>query len=381
MNPLQRSHLDFVTDLHRALARTGDDPADATGDIGTAADGLVWSPYSVASALGLAAAGARGQTRDELATVLAPGSDLTAQGRMLADSAQVADAEAAVANTLWMRTGLPFDDGYRQAVLDWPGGALHTADFAGDPEAVRRSINADVDKTTRGLVKELLSPGHIHPDLTAVIVNALYLKVAWRIPFDVHETAPSPFYAPSGTRQVPTMRQTERMPYAAADGWRMVTLPTAGALAVDVLLPESPTAPAGDAATVGMPAAGTLARLREATAGTKIELSLPRFRIESHAVLNSALHRLGVTTAFSRAADFSGITRAERVWIDQVVHKAVLDVDEAGFEGAAATAIMMRMVSLDLGQPVEFRVNRPFLLLVRHAGSDAVFFSASVTEP
>jgi serine protease inhibitor len=85
--------------------------------------------------------------------------------------------------------------------------------------------------------------------------------------------------------------------------------------------------------------------------------------------------------AFGRDADFSGITAAERVWIDQVVHQAVLDVDEQGFEGAAATALMMRTVSFDVGRPVEFRVDRPFLVVVRHARTGAMFFSARVTDP
>src|SRR5439155_6034004 len=130
-----------------------------------------------------AAAGARGQTSDELARVLAPGADLDRLGRALATSARLNDADVAVVNTLWMRLGLRFSDAYQQAVLGWPGGALHTADFGGDPERSLLTINADVEKTTHGLIRELLQRGTITPETAAVIVNALYLKVAWRNPF------------------------------------------------------------------------------------------------------------------------------------------------------------------------------------------------------
>src|SRR6266545_2818090 len=203
------SQVDFALALHDEL------PADGN---------LPWSPYSVASALGMAATGARGRTYDELARALAPGGDLVQLGRTLAASARLDDAAAAVANTIWVRLGLELRDAYRQEMLDWPGGALHTADFRGDPEGSRGTINADVEKTT--------------PTTAAVIVNALYLKVAWRNPFADAATQPAPFHAPSGTREVPTMRQQERMGYAAVDGWRMVTLSTASDVVVDVLLSD-----------------------------------------------------------------------------------------------------------------------------------------------
>src|SRR6266545_4725258 len=119
----------------------------------------------------------------DLARALAPGGDLVQLGRTLAASARLDDAAAAVANTIWVRLGLELRDAYRQEMLDWPGGALHTADFRGDPEGSRGTINADVEKTTQGLIKELLQRGTITPTTAAVIVNALYLKVAWRNPF------------------------------------------------------------------------------------------------------------------------------------------------------------------------------------------------------
>src|SRR6266542_2787250 len=314
------SQVDFALALHDEL------PADGN---------LPWSPYSVASALGLAATGARGRTYDELARALAPGGDLVQLGRTLAASARLDDAAAAVANTIWVRLGLELRDAYRQEMLDWPGGALHTADFRGDPEGSRGTINADVEKTTQGLIKELLQRGTITPTTAAVIVNALYLKVAWRNPFADAATQPAPFHAPSGTREVPTMRQQERMGYAAVDGWRMVTLSTASDVVVDVLLSDED----------GRLTPETLTGLYRRSTATRVDLALPRFRVETEAVLNDALGRLGVVTAFTRDADFSGISPAERIWIDKVVHKAVLRVDEQGFEGAAATRTPARSTS------------------------------------
>jgi serine protease inhibitor len=364
-------HIDFALALYGELAKES-----------PAAGNLVWSPYSVASALGVTATGARGPTYEELSRAL--GGELTELGRELTAAARLDDAEVAVANTLWARLGLPFEDDYQQAVLGWPGGALHAADFHGDPEGARGKINADVEKTTRGLIKQLLAAGTITPGTAAVIVNALYLKVAWRQAFEEGVTAPRPFSAPSGRRRVQAMRQVQRISYAAAGGWRMVTLPTQSDVVVDVLLPDKrDTGAAGsDLAELTELDAGTLTGLYSAAGPVQVDLILPKFRAKTAVTLNGPLGGLGVATAFDpERADFSGIT-PERICISKIVHQAVLRVDEQGFEGAAATAVVMRLASaFGPSRMVEFHVDRPFLLLVRHPATGAIFFLARVTEP
>jgi serine protease inhibitor len=353
-------HLEFALTLQAELEKE----PPATGN-------LIWSPYSVASALGVTAAGARGGTYGELVRAL--GDDLPGLGRELSAAARLTDAEVAVANTLWARLGLPFEETYQQTVLGWPGGALHTADFRGDPEASRTKINSDVEKTTHGLIKDLLQAGTITRETAAVIVNALYLKVAWQQAFEDGSTLPRPFDAPSGRRRVPTMRQVQRMPYAAAGGWAMATLPTQSDVVVDVLLPEG---------ELTRPGTAVLAGLYDAASPVQVDLALPKFRIETAATLNGPLGGLGIVTAFDpERADFSGIT-AEPMCMSKVVHQAVLRLDEQGFEGAAATAVVMRLASaFSPTRTVQFHVDRPFLLLVRHRATGAIYFSAKITEP
>lgn len=357
---MERSHAEFSLALHERLPVTGN---------------LPWSPYSVASALGLVAAGARGRTWDELVRVVAPGGDLAGLGRMLTAAAELPGAEAAVANAIWTDQRLQFRADYLREVLGWPGGAARTADFRADPEGARRSINEDVAGTTQELIQELLGPGTISPETAAVIVNALYLKVGWRHPFPESATRPADFHTPAGIRQVPTMRQQQTFPYAGVEGWRMVSLPTGSDAVVDLLLPPLDRAEP-------LPSVRTLLKLRSSSRPTRVDLTLPRFRVESSAVLNQPLRQLGVQAAFQRGdADFSGMTEQAEIFVDTVVHKAVLRVDEQGFEGAAATAVVMRLASLDGGRAVEFHVDRPFLLVVRHERTGAIYFLTRVVAP
>jgi serpin B len=320
----------------------------------------------VASALALVAAGARGRTLEELTGVLgAPPERFR-----LAEAAAVGDAEIHVANLLWARPGLTVEDGYRRAVACLPGAAFQVADFAGDPDAARRAINSEVEKVTEALIRDLLPPGSVDRRTAAVLANALYLKAAWSSPFAARDTRPEPFHGAGGRRRVPMMRRTGRMAYAEAEGWRMVA-PAAGGLVVEVLV-----GPDGAAA----PGPGLLRRLRGSTRQAAVALSLPRFRVESRVSLGEALRALGAGTAFTTDADLSGIAE-EPIHLDRIEHKAVLDVDETGFEGAAATAAVMTLAAFMPVRPVEFRVDRPFFALVRHPGTEAVYFAARIADP
>jgi serpin B len=361
------SHLPVTVALHRRLAR------DSAGA------GFVWSPYSVTSALAMVAAGARGPTHAELAALLAPSAELAALAQALADGQPGDDADAgwAVANTLWHEAGLPVERAFRDAVAGWPAGNARPASFRADPEAARAAINADVEQVTRGLVRDLVPRGVINIDTRAVLANALWLRAAWRRPFSAHATVDAPFHAPSGARDVPTMRGRRSGGYAAADGWQVIRIPAANGVVADVLLPDGALAAAEQDLTPAR-LAGLLDRPRSA----ELELSLPRFRVEGAADLKPALADLGVRRLFTDAADLTGIARTQPpLYVSAAVHKAVLHIDESGLEGAAATALMIELTSAAASPPVVVRVDRPFLVLVRHLRTGVVYFAASVTEP
>ncbi|HEY3482384.1 MAG TPA: serpin family protein, partial [Streptomyces sp.] len=227
------SHLRFALAVHRALGAEGGNSN--------------FSPYSVASALTLAALGARGRTREELVALV---GDPGGQATLLREAAQLLEVprgeqpELAVANTLWADDRLPLEDSFKTELAGWPGAAVASAPFEKEPEAARALINDDVGRTTRGLIPELLPPGSIDRDIAAVLVNALYLKAAWVHPFREANTSDAPFHAPSGTRDVPTMWLSESVGYAHAGGWQAVQLVAAGGLQAVVLLPDGDLAEA-----------------------------------------------------------------------------------------------------------------------------------------
>jgi serpin B len=373
--------LRFALDLHAALA--GADPTA----------GFVWSPYSVASALGLAAAGARGRTRQEIAAALGcdgdgDGADLAGLNELaqaLAGAARLDEVEGgpeariAVANSLWADGALPVAPGYAEQVRAWPGGGVRTVDFRGAPEQSRQEVNADVERTTNGLIQNLLGPDAVRRDTRAILVNALWLRASWLQEFAREATRPAPFQAPGGSIEVPTMQVERQLRYAAGAGWQVVGIPAGGGVLAEVLLPDGDLAAAEPALT-----ADALAGLLAAARPTLTALWLPKFRVEGEARLIAPLAALGVQTVFTDAADLSGVTGGqEPLKVSEAVHKAVLTVDEGGLEGAAATALAMVRAAAMLAppRPRQVRVDRPFLLLVRHQHTGAIYFLARVTRP
>lgn len=362
-------HLAFSLSLHHRLA-----PA--------AGENFCWSPYSVASALGLAAAASHGPTREELLTALRIDGDGSPGGlRTLLRAATELDNASggeepvlAVANTLWAYEGLTLRQRYLDELHEWPGSALRNAPFRSEPDKARRFINADVAETTRELIPELMAPGSVDSRTVAALVNALYLKTSWTQPFAAAQ--PEPFHAPSGTRAVPTMRVTRRLGYAAVNGWQVVVLPAVGGVEAAVLLPGS------DLAAVESTVDGQrLDALLSAPRQRRVALGLPKFEVTGGADLEAPLAALGVRRMFTADADFSALSD-ERMHVSSAVHQSVLRVDENGLEGAAATAMLMRLTAaVREEEPIHVDVDRPFMLVVRHHASGALYFLARVTEP
>jgi serpin B len=113
-----------------------------------------------------------------------------------------------------------------------------------------------------------------------------------------------------------------------------------------------------------------------------VQVAMPRFKMTAEFRLKQVLARLGMPLAFdAQQADFSGMSTEQRLVIDEVIHKAFVDVNEEGTEAAAATAVTMRALAMRPTTPVVFRVDHPFLFLIRETRSGAILFMGKVMNP
>ncbi len=366
----------FGLDLLRVLAR---------------GNNTVVSPASIAIALAMAQAGAGGQTASQMNAVLhgagsGSGAEINALDQALAErNGTFTDAEGhdltvalRVANAPFAQAGMALAPSYLDALASRFGAGLRLVDYRRDPEAARNLINAWVKSQTEGRIPRLLAPGILDTLTRLTLVNAIYLKAPWQVPFDAELTTPSPFTQTDGsTVAVPTMAGGgQQLRYAEGSGWKAVELPYAGgSLAMTIVVPDDL------AAFVQHLDATQFGQITGALATREVELWLPRFAIQAETDLAGTLSALGMPLAFdSRLADFSGITAEERLHISAVVHQANISVDEKGTEAAAATAVVMAATAMP-ADSVMLRVDRPFLFAVRDLPTGAILFLGQVADP
>jgi serpin B len=359
----------FGTDLYLKLAATGN---------------VVFSPASIAAALRMALAGARGDTAAELAAALhLPGPEAAADGlRQLAAIRPGGDVTFRAPNVMWLETALSVRDSYLAQLAGTV--AVQRCDFRRAPEAARETINDAIAEQTAGKITDLIPPGLIDDMTRLVLTNAVYLKALWEQQFPAHETQQKPFYPErSGPAPVDLMHLQASLTYHRGDGYQAVLLPyRGGSLAMAVVLPDGPLSElAGQLAGPGL--GGLVAGLLSGGTECQVDLSLPRFRVDASFMLKDTLEELGVRIAFTDAADFSGIAEGGPLKISAVVHKAFIDVGEEGTEAAAATAVVIRMAAM-VRRPrpdVTLVFDRPFLFAIVDTGSGLPLFLGQFTRP
>jgi serpin B len=176
------------------------------------------------------------------------------------------------------------------------------------------------------------------------------------------------------------MNQTAHFGYTETPSAQILEMRYAGTgIAFDVLLPRALTGlPDLEKSLTPENLTGWLGNL----ATRNVQVSLPKFRAESEFSLRKALSIVGMPTAFTDKADFSGIDPKHGLAISEVVHKAFVDVSEQGTEAAAATGITMRATAMRMPeQAVVFRADHPFIFLIRDTGTGVVLFIGRLTNP
>jgi serine protease inhibitor len=375
VNRLVDGNTAFALELYSQLDREGN---------------LFVSPYSISSALAMTYAGARGATAAEMEQALhfQLGQEGThpafreLQGR-LADIEKKGHIQLAVANSLWPQQDYPFLTDYLDGVKAAYDSVVVPQDFKGNTEGARRTINRWVEEKTREKIKDLIAPGNLDALTRLVLVNAIYFKGNWAVPFKPEQTATADFHiAADAVVPVPLMSQTRRMFYGEFDDCQVAKLPYAGGdLSMLVVLPRERD---GLAALEERLTPDVLAAWREGLAERDVRMFLPKFKFTwGVRELNGPLKALGMEKAFSDvAADFSGMDgQVHWLYIGLVLHKAFVEVNEEGTEAAAATAVVMKARAMRPATPPDFRADHPFLYLIQEESTGAILFMGRVADP
>lgn len=351
--------------------------------LGTERGNAFFSPFSLSSALAMVSSGARGKTAAELARVLELPSEAGVHGslgelaRLATAAADTGGATLAIANGLWGQKGRPFVEGFVTLNSAHYGAGLNLVDFVKNPESARRAINRWVEHATRSKIRELLPPRSVTALTRLVLTNAIYFKGDWLYPFARTATAPGRFHPASGRAvEVPLMHRKGEYEYFESDDLQALELPYRGrGLSLWLLLPAGKTSLERlEGALTPRYFEDILARADSAM----VQLTLPRFSCQTSYELADTLKAMGAPAAFSDGADFSGMTR-EPVKLDDVIHKACIEVTESGTEAAAASGVQVMRKGLMV--PRTFTADRPFLYFVVDRRRGTILFAGRLADP
>jgi serine protease inhibitor len=349
------------------------------------AGNTVLSPDSVAAALAMAGTGAAGRTATQMASTLRlrDSDAFNAIGDLQRTIAsELASAEQShpkaptlgVANGLFVQEGFALRPAFLSGLQQHFGTTPEAVDFQHDSTAAVQRINEWVGGRTNGLIPQLLES--LSASTRLALSNAVYLKAEWLHRFDPADTAPAPFHNRAESLTTPFMHETALLRYASGRGYEAVELPYRGStLSLLVVLPRSMNL----AGLERRLAVSGLDRLANGLSPEQVELSMPRFHLDTQTMLKGSLTKLGMTLAFSEAAEFPRMAK-KQLELETVTHAADLTVDETGTEAAAATVVTVGLRARPpRGAP--FDANHPFLFFLRDHRTGAVLFAGRLTDP
>ncbi|KFQ53182.1 PREDICTED: heterochromatin-associated protein MENT-like [Nestor notabilis] len=381
---------------------------------------IFFSPWSISSALALMYLGAKGNTATEIAEVLhftqaarSEGSSSVARpsrGRpkrrkMDPEHKQDEDTHSGfkelltainkprstyslkTANRIYVEKTFPLLPVYIQLSKKYYKGEPHKVSFKTALEQSRKEINTWVEKQTEGKIKNLLGPREVSSSTKLILVNAVYFKAEWEVKFQEGNTVLQPFrLSKNKTKPVKMMCMRNTFPVLIMEtlNFKIIELPyVKHELSMFILLPDDIKD-----TTTGLEQLErelTYEKLSEWTDSKKmtetlVDLYIPKFTLEERYELNDNLKSMGMRSAFSSNADFSGMAEKGDVFISKILHKSFVTVGEKGTEAAAAT-VTVTVTSLPTVHVLKFKADHPFHFFIRHNKSKSILFFGRFCSP
>jgi len=376
-----KNNIDFAFDLYKNL-----DEKDKEKNV-------FLSPYSISTAMAMTYSGARGKTAMELAQGMHFNTDIKKSDeefKWLMDainSLNNSDVNISVANRLFGDKRFKFNSTYLEGINTHFNAPLEKVDFVKDLEGSRKKINTWVEDKTHNKIKELIKQKVMDDSTKLVLVNAIYFYGDWAKQFDSSHTQKKDFYLNNESKiQHKMMWQKNYFQYMENNDFQAIRMPYKGnTLYMEVYLPNKKD---GMSDFEKLFTSENYEKWNNNFKSEEVYLTFPKYKLTCDFSLGKIFEeKMGMKTAFSDDADFYGMVEKKEkgLKISKVIHKAFIDVSEKGTEAAAATAVIMTIVTSSLNQyenPIKyFNADHPFIFMIKDKATGSILFMGKVMKP
>jgi len=347
-------------------------------------ENFILSPFSISSAMAMTYAGSKNNTLSQISNTLYFNKNLkdfhkdfnNLNSFNLNKKSKV---QFHSANSIWIHKDLKLKADYLSINKQFYSGTTFFEDFQNNPDKSRININSWVEKNTNKKITNLLKPSDIDESTRLVLVNALYFNGSWDKQFKEEQNTIENFQVERNKFEQKTfMNTTTNSAYFEDKIAEIIDIYyTDTRYSLMIIIPKSYKKMKKLEKKLSYE---YYMQFNKQKNNTRINLTLPKFNIETDISLNETLQGMGIKDAFNSSADFSEITDQEKLFISNVVHKAKIEVSENGTEAAAATAVVMRKTAF-LPAQVDVKINRPFIYLIRNTENNCIYFMGKVINP
>ena len=317
------------------------------------------SPLSVSSALTMTANGANGQTKDEMEKVLGSGMPLDELNKYLSSFSgsltSGEDFKLKNANSIWFIKDNNFNvnNEFLQTNADFYHAEIYERAYN---DEIVNDINNWVSEHTDGMIDKLLDNGDALSNIA--LINATAFNAVWETYYFDNFVKDGTFTDANGNEQSVTMLISEESEYIHGDNCTgFIKKYKGGKYGFAAILPDSNVSISD---FVGLLNGDKLFKMLQNAESTNVVAKMPKFEYEYSTELSEALKALGMPTAFSDSADFSGIS-GDKLLISDVLHKTKISVTEEGTRAVAATGVVMSAAPDGDKQVI---LNRPFMYMI-----------------
>lgn len=342
-------------------------------------DNLFISPLSTYYALLSACEGSKNKTKEEFENVLYLKDSAFTNSDYPNNFALKTDRLAGlkISNTVWVDKKFQVAAGFENAVSSTYYSDFKQIEFVKTAQAVI-DINRWISDKTNQRITNMVSPSDINSETKLMISNVVYFKGEWLNKFEKSRTTEAIFFTDDDNQYtIDFMNTTEKLNYFENDAFQFVAKPYKDSeLSFCIMLPKELY---GLEAVEKSLNADFFNEILEKTSNKEVWISMPKIKMESTNKLKEALINLGLKSMFNNEADFSGITKKEPLWFEQVLHKTYIDLNEDYTEASAATTSVMRITGLPSYKV--FKADHPFVFFIIDNKTKAIVFVGRYVAP